>query len=91
MLSAAMPWIVGMMISRITRAWIFGVTTGAGEYAPMPPVFGPWSPSRSRLWSWLVASGSTCVPSLMTMKLASSPSRKSSITSRSPRCRSFSA
>ena len=44
------------MISRITRAWIFGVTTGAGEYAPMPPVFGPWSPSRRRLWSWLVAS-----------------------------------
>ena len=26
-----------------------GVTTGAGEYAPMPPVFGPWSPSRRRL------------------------------------------
>src|SRR5258708_6039624 len=36
----------------------------------MPPVLGPWSPSRSRLWSWLVASGSTCTPSLMTMKLA---------------------
>ena len=31
----------------------------------MPPVFGPWSPSRRRLWSWLVASGSTCVPSPM--------------------------
>jgi len=29
--SADIPWIVGMMISRITRAWIFGVTTGAGE------------------------------------------------------------
>ena len=26
-----------------------GVTTGAGEYAPMPPVLGPWSSSRNRL------------------------------------------
>ena len=25
------------------------VTTGAGAYAPMPPVFGPSSPSRTRL------------------------------------------
>src|SRR5205809_875765 len=50
----------------------------------MPPVFGPWSPSRSRLWSWLVASGSTCVPSHITMKLASSPVRNSSITTRLP-------
>ena len=53
-----MPAIAGSMTSRITRACTAGVTTGAGEYAPMPPVFGPWSPSSSRLWSWLVASGS---------------------------------
>ena len=32
----------------------FGVTTSAGEYAPMPPVFGPVSPSPIRLWSWEV-------------------------------------
>ena len=57
--SAAMPAIVGSTISCITRAWTFGVTTGAGEYAPMPPVFGPVSPSPMRLWSWLVASEST--------------------------------
>ena len=25
------------------------VMTGAGEYAPMPPVFGPVSPSKARL------------------------------------------
>ena len=31
------------------RACIAGVTTGAGEYAPMPPVFGPWSPSKMPL------------------------------------------
>ncbi len=29
----------------------------------MPPVLGPVSPSPTRLWSWAVASGSTCVPS----------------------------
>ena len=50
----------------------------------MPPVFGPSSPSRRRLWSCEVASGSTCVPSTMAMKLASSPSRNSSITTLSP-------
>ena len=55
----------------------------------MPPVFGPWSPSRRRLWSWLVASGRTCAPSLITMKLASSPSRNSSITTRAPAAPSF--
>src|SRR6266850_3601445 len=82
--SCAMPWMAGWMISRITRAWIFGVTIGAGEYAPMPPVLGPSSPSRRRLWSWLVASGSALVPSLMTMKLASSPCRNSSTTTRAP-------
>src|ERR1051325_1001728 len=74
----------GWMISRITRAWILGVTIGAGEYAPMPPVLGPSSPSRKRLWSWLVASGSTLAPSLITMKLASSPCRNSSTTTRAP-------
>ena len=48
----------------------------------MPPVFGPWSPLSSRLWSWLVASASTFWPSAITMKLASSPVRKASTTTR---------
>ncbi len=65
--SAAMPAMVGRTISSRMRRSTSGVTTGAGEYAPMPPVFGPRSPSSRRLWSWLVASGSTCAPSLMTM------------------------
>src|SRR5437879_3474811 len=52
--------------------------------APMPPVLGPRSPSPRRLWSWLVARGSACSPSTSTMKLASSPSRNSSITTRLP-------
>ena len=50
----------------------------------MPPVFGPASPSPRRLWSCEVASGSTCAPSTMAMKLASSPSRNSSMTTLSP-------
>ncbi len=50
----------------------------------MPPVLGPVSPSPMRLWSWLVAMGSTLLPSTITMKLASSPSRNSSITTRQP-------
>ena len=40
---------VGSMISVIVRSIISGVRTGAGEYAPMPPVFGPVSPSPTRL------------------------------------------
>ena len=82
--SAARARIVGLMISSMMRACSAGVMTGAGEYAPMPPVFGPRSPSCRRLWSCEVASGSTCMPSAMTMKLASSPARNSSITSCSP-------
>ena len=39
--SAAMPLTAGRITSRMIRACIAGVTTGAGEYAPMPPVFGP--------------------------------------------------
>src|SRR5258706_6977115 len=50
----------------------------------MPPVFGPRSPSKMRLWSWLEASGRTFLPSTMTMKLASSPSMNSSMTTRCP-------
>ncbi|CFW38607.1 Uncharacterised protein [Bordetella pertussis] len=50
----------------------------------MPPVLGPASPSFRRLWSWLVARASTWRPSHMTMKLASSPVRNSSITTRAP-------
>ena len=50
----------------------------------MPPVLGPASPSKIRLWSWLVASGRTFLPSTMTMKLASSPAMKSSIKTRAP-------
>ena len=79
-----MPLTAGRITSRMMRACIAGVTIGAGEYAPMPPVFGPASPSRRRLWSCDDASASTWRPSTITMKLASSPARKSSMTTRAP-------
>ncbi len=50
----------------------------------MPPVFGPRSPSSSRLWSCAVANGSAVRPSQIRKKLASSPSRKPSMTRRAP-------
>jgi len=39
--SAAIPRSVGKITSSIARWCTAGVTTGAGEYAPMPPVLGP--------------------------------------------------
>ena len=42
----------------------------------MPPVFGPLSPSKARLWSCAVASSSACSPSHSTKYEASSPSMK---------------
>ena len=50
----------------------------------MPPVLGPLSPSKARLWSWAPTSGSTCSPSQSAKKLASSPSMNSSITTEAP-------
>ncbi len=38
--SAAMPFTVGQIIRSMVRWWTSSVTTGAGEYAPIPPVFG---------------------------------------------------
>lgn len=39
-------------------------TWGAGEYAPIPPVFGPRSPSINRLWSCAGGMGATVTPSV---------------------------
>ena len=50
----------------------------------MPPVLGPLSPFAARLWSWLVAKGSTLLPSTITINEASSPSKNSSTTTRLP-------
>ena len=50
----------------------------------MPPVFGPVSPSPTRLWSCAVPKGRAVVPSERQKKLASSPVRHSSITTSAP-------
>ncbi len=50
----------------------------------MPPVLGPLSPSKARLWSCAPTSGSACSPSHSAKKLASSPTRNSSITTEAP-------
>ena len=50
----------------------------------MPPVFGPWSPSKARLWSWAVPSKRQSSPSARTKRLASSPGMNSSMTTRAP-------
>ena len=53
---------------------------GTGEYEPIPPVFGPVSPSPTRLKSCAGASGSTVSPSTSAKMDTSSPSSSSSIT-----------
>ena len=57
---------------------------GVGVKAPMPPVFGPRSPSKIRLWSWAGGSTSTRSPSTSAMTLTSGPSSRSSTTTRDP-------
>ena len=52
-----MAWTVGTNTSRSSSASSSGVPSGAGQYAPMPPVFGPLSPSKAALWSWDGGSG----------------------------------
>ena len=48
----------------------------------MPPVFGPVSPSPTRLKSCAGASGTTVVPSVSANSDTSGPSRNSSMTTR---------
>ena len=50
----------------------------------MPPVFGPVSPSPTRLWSCAEASGIAVSPSHSAKNEASSPTRNSSITTSAP-------
>ncbi len=66
----------------MTSSTSFGSAQGSGEYAPMPPVFGPSSPSRARLKSWAGWSGRTVSPSVIAKSETSGPSRNSSMTTR---------
>ena len=42
-------WMVGTRTFSSTRSKSLSVTSGVGQYAPMPPVLGPVSPSWARL------------------------------------------
>ena len=55
-----------------------------GAYAPMPPVFGPSSPSKARLKSCAETSGSAWRPSQIAKSETSGPSRSSSTTTSPP-------
>lgn len=61
--SALMPLMVGIRISFLICSNISSFTTGVGAKAPMPPVFGPWSLSKIRLWSCAGGSTATRCPS----------------------------
>ena len=50
----------------------------------MPPVFGPVSPSPTRLKSWAGSNGTAVSPSQTTNSDTSGPSRYSSITTSWP-------
>ncbi len=82
--SAARPATVGTTISCMIRLWPSRLMFVVGETVPMPPVFGPLSPSSARLWSCTEAIGTTREPSEKTRNDTSSPSRNSSITTFAP-------
>mmetsp|Transcript_180 Transcript_180/g.611 ORF Transcript_180/g.611 Transcript_180/m.611 type:complete len:219 (+) Transcript_180:575-1231(+) len=82
--SSRIPLTVGSMIFFITSSSISFVTTGAGEYAPIPPVFNPVSPSPTLLWSCADANGTATSPPTTAKNDASSPNKVSSITIVSP-------
>ena len=50
----------------------------------MPPVFGPCSPSKARLWSWAQPKTMEVSPSHRANSEPISPSRNSSMTTRAP-------
>jgi len=82
--SFAMAASVGVTISSMTRPVMASSTTGAGEYAPIPPVLGPRSSSKIVLWSWAAGRGRAETPSVITKKDASSPVMNSSTTTVRP-------
>ncbi len=50
----------------------------------MPPVLGPWSPSKARFWSWAVSRIWNWLPLTKAKSENSSPSKNSSMTTRAP-------
>ena len=70
----------GWQISTRTRSISAASAPSTGENAPMPPVFGPVSPSPMRLKSRAGASGTARSPSQSASTESSTPSRNSSTT-----------
>src|ERR1700738_2440846 len=57
-----------------------GGAQGSGTYAPMPPVFGPRSPSWARLKSCAANNATAVTPTAGASSAAHGPSRNSSMT-----------
>ena len=70
---------ISAIVGRATRSTTSSTRSagahGSGEYAPMPPVLGPSSPSCARLKSCAGTSGTTSMPSDRTNSEISGPSR----------------
>src|SRR5690625_4951243 len=71
---------VGWATCATTCSTRFAGAHGRGEYAPIPPVFGPASLSKARLKSWAGSSGTTVTPSVIQNSETSGPSKNSSTT-----------
>ena len=74
----------GATASSTSRSARASSTSATGEYAPIPPVLGPVSPSPTRLKSRAGARAARRVPSHSTSNEHSSPTRPSSTTTRRP-------
>src|ERR1700760_326443 len=72
--SAATDFTMSLTIASVTSSG----SHGTGEYAPMPPVFGPLSPSPTLLKSCAGSSGTTVSPSTTQNSETSGPSRNDS-------------
>mmetsp|Transcript_63382 Transcript_63382/g.166006 ORF Transcript_63382/g.166006 Transcript_63382/m.166006 type:complete len:312 (-) Transcript_63382:531-1466(-) len=78
--SFAMPSMVGLRISCLMRSRSAALTVGVGAKAPMPPVLGPSSQSKMRLWSCAGGSTAMWVPSVRQRMEHSGPAIFSSST-----------
>ena len=73
------PLMVGIIILLKISWFKLSFSAGAGDIAPIPPVFGPWSLSNALLWSWAVPKIIAVSPSDTANILASIPVILSSI------------
>src|SRR6267378_417571 len=80
----AMPANVGSTISRMTRARMAASIDATGVKAPMPPVFGPRSPSKTVLWSCAALNATQAAPFDSAKNETSSPRKNSSTTTVAP-------